>query len=390
MIDNQENILVVDDKPDNLRLLSSILTGRGYKVRKALNGQTALNTVRTLPPDLILLDINMPGMNGYEVCQALKADDRTQEIPVIFISALDDVLNKVKAFDVGAVDYISKPFQEREVLARVKSQLIIRRQQQQLQQEIGERQKAEESLRVYLHTVSHDLRNPVLGMSMVLNNLLKQTENARPQVLEIPIGVLERMRTSCDRQLKLINSLVETQQMELLGMSLQLETLLFSQAIEQFQAEWQPISNKHQVTLIAEIATDLPEVKADYHQLWRVMENLVGNAISHNPPGIEVKITAELIDLETGTISPNQAIRCTIADNGIGIEPEQIERLFERYQRGDSAKRTVGLGLGLYLCRQIIEAHGGKIGAIASPDKGSQFWFTLPIPPKSSSLDLQS
>lgn len=127
------NLLVVDDTPDNLRLLSAILTERGYKVRKALNGKTALKTVQTAPPDLILLDINMPEINGYEVCEQLKANEQTHDIPVIFISALDDVLDKVKAFTVGGVDYITKPFQSEEVVARVANHLNLRSLQKALQ-----------------------------------------------------------------------------------------------------------------------------------------------------------------------------------------------------------------------------------------------------------------
>ena len=152
MNNHKANILVVDDTPDNLRLLSAMLTEQKYKVRKALNGQTALTTVRTVPPDLILLDINMPGMNGYEVCSSLKADECTKEIPVIFISALDDVLDKVKAFNVGGVDYITKPFQGEEVLARVENQLTIRRLQKQLQKQNALlRQEQEKSERLLLN-----------------------------------------------------------------------------------------------------------------------------------------------------------------------------------------------------------------------------------------------
>ena len=130
---DKANILVVDDTPDNLRLLGAILTDQGYRVRKTLNGQTALKTVRNVPPDLILLDINMPQMNGYQVCEILKADEQTKDIPIIFISALDDVLDKVKAFQVGGVDYITKPFQGEEVIARIDNQLTIRQLQKQLQ-----------------------------------------------------------------------------------------------------------------------------------------------------------------------------------------------------------------------------------------------------------------
>lgn len=147
------NILVVDDKPDNLRLLSALLGQLGYEVRKVINGQTALKTVQAAPPDLILLDVMMPDMNGYEVCQHLKASPLTCDIPVIFISALDEVLDKVKAFAVGGVDYITKPFSEEEVFARVENNLTICRLQKQLsdrnaqlQQEICDRSKAEAQL----------------------------------------------------------------------------------------------------------------------------------------------------------------------------------------------------------------------------------------------------
>lgn len=145
------DILVIDDTPDNLTLLAAMLTDQGYKVRSVTKGATGLRGAQAMPPDLILLDINMPQMNGYEVCEQLKADDRTREIPVIFISALEDVLDKVKAFSIGAVDYITKPFQVEEVLARIEIHLTLRRLQQQLQtqnarlqKEIRERQKAEE------------------------------------------------------------------------------------------------------------------------------------------------------------------------------------------------------------------------------------------------------
>jgi len=158
------NILVVDDTPDNLRLLVGILTERGYKVRAALNGPHALKTAQANPPDMILLDIKMPNMDGYEVCEQLKTDERTRDIPVIFISALHEVLDKVKGFEAGGVDYITKPFQAEEVLARVKIHLILHRLRnhleelveertseliktnEQLQQEIGERKRAEQEL----------------------------------------------------------------------------------------------------------------------------------------------------------------------------------------------------------------------------------------------------
>ncbi len=131
---HKKNILVVDDTPDNLRLLSAMLTAQGFEVRKALNGKMALTACQMVLPDVILLDINMPGMDGYQVCQQLKADDKTCEVPVIFISALDDVVDKVKAFDVGGVDYIAKPFHGAEVVLRIENQINLRLLQVRLQE----------------------------------------------------------------------------------------------------------------------------------------------------------------------------------------------------------------------------------------------------------------
>ncbi|WNZ27152.1 response regulator [Leptolyngbya sp. NK1-12] len=165
------NILVVDDTPNNLRLLSAMLTEQGYEVRRVISGQMALKTAAANPPDLILLDIKMPDMNGYEVCQHLKASERTREIPVIFISALDEVLDKVKAFAVGGIDYITKPFSEEEVFVRVENSLTIRKLQKQLQeqnerlkQEIAERQQIEVKLQYSEAKYRNLFNNTLVGI----------------------------------------------------------------------------------------------------------------------------------------------------------------------------------------------------------------------------------
>ena len=359
------SVLIVDDLPNNVRLLSIMLTEKGYQVRKAINGQMALNTVRSLIPDLILLDINMPDLNGYQVCEQLKADEKTREIPVIFISALDDVLDKVKAFQVGGVDYISKPFQGEEVMARIENQLTICRQKKQLQNEIKERQKTEETLEIYLHAVSHDLRNPVIGMSMILNNLIK---NSQGETKEVSRKILQQMANSCDRQLTLIDSLVETRQNDLWGVSLELKPLSLYEIGQQISQEWELRLKENQASLINNFSPDLPLVNADAHHLWRVFENLLANALKHNPQGIIITFSARL---------EGNYLRCSIADNGVGISETQRKQLFDRYQRGNN-NNQISLGLGLYLCRQIIHAHGGEIGIMNNDEKGSQFWFTLP------------
>ena len=363
------NLLVVDDTLDNLRLLAAMLSDKGYQVRKAINGKIAINTIQQMQPDLILLDINMPDLNGYEVCQMLKADPLTKEIPIIFISALDDVLDKIRAFQVGGSDYIIKPFQPEELIARIENQLTIRQQKKQLEIEIQERKKTEQALQVYLHVVSHDLRNPVLGMSLILKNSLN-SEETNSDTIPLSRSIVERMANSCDRQLELINSLVETQQFERGGVILHCQSLPLENFIHQFAIEWQPLLDQHSARLILEISPDLPAVWADNNLLWRVFENLIANSLKYNTNDLEICIKAE---------QKGEKIYFTIQDNGIGLDASQADSLFEQYQRGTHSHRTLGLGLGLYLCRQIIEAHGGQIGAIASPNQGAEFWFTLPL-----------
>jgi len=279
------SVLIVDDLPNNVRLLSIMLTEKGYQVRKAINGQMALNTVRSLIPDLILLDINMPDLNGYQVCEQLKADEKTREIPVIFISALDDVFDKVKAFQVGGVDYISKPFQGEEVMARIENQLTICRQKKQLQNEIKERQKTEETLEIYLHAVSHDLRNPVIGMLMILNNLIK---NSQGETKEVSRKILQQMANSCDRQLTLINALSENHFAEERPLILHRQPLSLKEQVEIWLKDWQKDFDLYQATFINLLPDNLPAIDADPCQLRSVFEQLLNNALKHNPPPIQL------------------------------------------------------------------------------------------------------
>ncbi|MGL5080520.1 MAG: hybrid sensor histidine kinase/response regulator [Microcoleaceae cyanobacterium] len=390
MNSDQADILIVDDTPENLKLLSSVLQEQQFRVRKSTNGQRAIQAMEVVPPDLILLDVMMPEMNGYQVAQYLKAQPEFCDIPIIFLSALTDTVDKVLAFEMGGVDYITKPFQVQEVLVRVRTQLMLQQQKrqlirnnEQLQQEIQERCKVEAALRVCIHAISHDLRNPVTGMLMVLNTLLKKS-SAEGEQIPVRTPILERMAQSCDRQLNLIDSLVETSDSEIQGIPLKCEPLDLTQFTQHFLAEWEPMLEKSQVNVQNLIPAQLPLVNADFYQLWRVFDNLFSNAIKYNPPGITLTLSVEeTTKSQESAVQESEGVKpvlCyTIADNGVGIEPSELESLFDRYKRGDSVGKIQGLGLGLYLCRQIITAHGGEMGAIAQPHQGAAFWFKLPI-----------
>lgn len=376
------DILIVDDIPDNIRLLSSMLVDSGYWVRKVVSGERALKAIALQVPDLILLDIRMPDLDGYEVCRRLKASDITKEIPIIFISAADDVFDKVKGFQVGGADYITKPFEPIEVVARVEQQLVMRRYQQelfaknkqlaqrniQLEREIKQRQQAEGRLKVFVHAVSHDLRNPVTGISLLLQSYLSNsTENV---VLDKP--TVEMMLASCTRQLQLIDSLVETQKLEANNYPLNLQSISLFALTNSVIKAWSPMLTSSRVVLNNRILSKLPYIHVDPEQLWRVFENLIGNALKYNSPDITLTLDAQ-VDAKTSML------RVTVVDNGIGIPKTECDKLFDLYVRGRGAKNRTGSGLGLYICRQIVEAHGGQIGVESELDKGTQFWFTLPL-----------
>ena len=415
-------VLLVDDTPLNLRILFESLGHAGFKLLVAESGNDALEQVSRLKPDLILLDVMMPGLSGFDTCRQLKANPETADIPVVFMTALSDTVSKIEGLSIGAVDYITKPIQPDEVLARVKIHLTVHHlrrqlqaQNQQLKQEVQDRKLIEQSLRLLHRSVSHDLKNPVNGMIMVLNNLLNgigtvpleqlwstsqtdepsspsessstadhadsdHTDSDHTDYIVVPRRTLERMVKSSDRQLQLINSLLESPKPEPM-VELRRCPMNVSELIDSLSQDIQPLLLQHPATLICDIPEQLPLVNADPTQIWRVFENLITNAIKHNPPGVEVAIAVSLSDVQahpSHSPNPRCMLKCEVRDNGTGIPETEQDTLFHPYQRGTDVKQTPGLGLGLYLCRQIIETHGGQIGVASQPHQGTTFWFTVP------------
>jgi PAS domain S-box-containing protein len=244
-----------------------------------------------------------------------------------------------------------------------------------LTEDITQRKQAQAALRVFFHAVSHDLRNPVLGTLMVLKNVLnsQEMENGKestPYLIPVSRSILERMVQSSDRQLNLINSLMEAHVSEVQGLVLQCQPLQLHTVVADAIADLEPLLAANQASLINLVTADLPVVNADPTQLWRVFSNLIVNAVKHNPPGLLLTINATV---------EGDKIYCTVSDDGVGISQQQSERLFDLYFQGSNHRNSVSLGLGLYLCKQIINAHGGEIGVKSALTAGATFWFTLPM-----------
>lgn len=221
-------------------------------------------------------------------------------------------------------------------------------------------------LRLFLNAVAHDLRNPVLGTILVLENLLTKPS----QKLEVDRTVLEDVVTGNKRQLDLIDSMIEAHASEVQGITLHSQAMVLRPLTQSVVTDLSPILNQERASIMNLIPSNLPAIYIDALQLSRVYHNLIINAIKVNRPGLQITLDAWVIE---------DKLHCIVADNGIGMSPHQATKLFELYARGQNFKESTGLGLGLYICKQIIIAHNGEIGVNSSPGNGASFWFRLPL-----------
>lgn len=257
--------------------------------------------------------------------------------------------------------------------------------------------EANRRLQIFLHSVSHDLQTPVVGSSVVLQSILDKSTNELNDEISVKRSTIERLLQGSRHQLALINSLLEAHTAETQGVTLHCEPTRLKPLVDSVLIDLNQSLTKKRIQLINHITDDLPIVNVDANQLWRVFSNLIGNALKHNPHGVQLTLDANVMESnyrdeeievrKHGSLKRmKQLIRseapvllCTIHDSGVGIAPKQCQHLFELYSRGTKSRYTPGLGLGLYLCKQIVEAHGGKIGVTSCLGEGSTFWFTLPL-----------
>lgn len=377
------DILIVDDIPENLRILFTILSEQEYDVRRVINGKQALIAAKSDPPDLILLDIKMPDMDGYEVCQQLKASERTASIPVIFLSALDEPLDKVKAFAVGGVDYITKPFNLEEVLARVKTQIGLQRIQQQLRAKNQaletakcEADAANRAKSDFLAVMSHEIRTP-LNAVIGITGLLNETQ-LDPQQQDY----VETIRHSGELLLSIVNDVLDFSKIESGKLELELQPFDLQTCLEESLDLLAPKAAQKKVELAYFIEPPTPlSLVGDATRLRQILVNLLSNAVKFTEAGeVAVSVTAQAILEETELALPRRhEIQFAIQDTGIGIPPERFDRLFQRFSQveASTSRQYGGTGLGLVICRQLSEMMGGKIWVESTVGQGTTFYFTI-------------
>jgi signal transduction histidine kinase len=389
----QGNILIIDDAPENLQLLSKTLSEQGYIVRGALKGQMGIKAAQSAPPDLILLDIKMPDIDGYEVCEIIKNDPNIKEIPVIFLSALDDVWDKVKAFQVGGIDYITKPFQVEEVLARVKNQLLIRNlnkqlqaQNQQLQQEIIERKKAEKAAEAaskakseFVANMSHELRTPlnaILGFTQILS---------RDQFLNVEHReYLEIINRSGEHLLELIDDVLELSKIESGRIFLNESSFDFYRFLDSLEEMFQIKAEQKGLYLTFRISSEVPQyIKTDQQKLRGCLINLLGNAIKFTQLGsVTLRVSVGMTQKQQTTDNRQQILHFEVEDTGSGIAEDEIDSIFKAFVQAEIGRRSSeGTGLGLAISQKFVQMMGGEITVSSTVGEGTTFRFDINIVP---------
>ena len=419
-------VLIVDDNPTNLSVLSQALRGAGLSVRVAVDGESAIAQVMHKQPDLILLDIQMPGIGGFETCRRLKADPTTQNIPIIFATALNDIENKNKGFSLGAVDYISKPFEQGEVIARVQIHLQLKQLTETLEQRVLERTAALEQAQIQLVQqeklstlgqlmagVAHEMNNPI---GCMISNLIPAQEYIEDLAKAIKIYQDHCADLPANLQAEIealdLEYVLEDLPQLLASMKHSSERIKdVSIALRNFaraDSSVKQVANLHQgldstllilghrlksvgerpaITVIKQYG-ELPDIECYIGQMNQVFMNLLANAIdaleesfsknhySDNKPTIT--ICTEFVEADACAGDLGSHVLIQIADNGIGMTEPVRQQVF--HQKFTTKPVGQGTGLGLAIVHQIVvEKHGGRIMLESSPEQGTKFAIAIPL-----------
>lgn len=355
------SILVIDDEPDNFDVIETLLNQQDYELHYAANGQEAIDSLDIYQPDLILLDVMMPGIDGIEVCRQIKATSKWQAIPIIMVTALDTKSDLARCLNAGADDFISKPINALELRARVHSMLRIKQQYDDLQSLLKLREDMVQML-------IHDLRNPLTGILLNLE-LLRDPDYPK----EKHPYKLDRLHNSASILQGLIDDLLQMALIESDRIHLNLTEVNIGDLIQSAVGKFESIATQRKLA----IAVQLPElnqrkISVDAPLFQRVIDNLLSNAIKFSPRRSQIIINVEFL---------NANIKIQVIDSGPGV-PEALQKtIFKKYEIGTKMPDVTQIGLGLAFCKMVVEAHQGQIVVKQNEPKGAIFEITLSIQP---------
>lgn len=371
-------ILIVDDTEANIRLLSHVLRGEGFTPIVAFNGTDAIDLIKSREPDLVLLDIMMPDMTGYEVCAEVNKIDKLREIPIIFLSALSETRDKVEGFDVGGVDYITKPFQKDEILARIRTHLFLSKLQKereirieelkQRELELSELNKKKDDL---VRMVSHDIKNPLTGIVGLANLLKIHPDFPEKDKLEM-LNVMEQSgKKLLDIVEKVLDNEANSKKINEANLS-ETNILELGERVISVNGP-KAILKKIELGLVFESKVD--SALLDPVKMEIALNNLVSNALKFTPGQGSVKLVIE---------STEDALLFKVKDSGIGIPDTMVDKLFAKNDEKESFSKIgtdgeVGTGLGLDVVQNYVNIHNGKIWVESEENVGTTFFINIPL-----------
>jgi signal transduction histidine kinase len=375
---NTPTILIVDDEEVNVKLIKGILAPENYHLISALSGSEALSMLASNRPDLILLDVMMPDMNGFETCRKIKQNTNTKIIPVLMITALSENEHRLKALDSGADDFLSKPVDKIELKIRVKSLLRIKEYHDELIERYREIKKKNVQLQELedfkdslLHMIVHDLKNPLFAISGNLELLLLDKENfSKTQSV-----AAENCLSSCQDLKEMVQQLLDINKMENKKLQLNKQTTDLVPLIDDSLNEVLKRAEEKQISINFVKANGISSISIDSRLIKRVISNLVDNGIRHTPKGGRIEVASELENSKNN-------LCVSVRDTGTGLDPAYHQIIFNKFEQVNLKNQGVSVGtagLGLAFCKLAVEAHGGKIWVESEGEgKGSTFRFTIP------------
>jgi len=368
MKENKNLVLIVDDNPENLKVLGQIIRKKGHNLTFAQDGESALISVSTKQPDLVLLDIMMPGMDGYEVCKRMKEKPEIKDIPIIFLTAKTEQEDIIKGFEIGAVDYVTKPFNTHELLMRVDTHLELKNARDIILHQKTSLESANASKDKFFSIIAHDLSNLFNGLlsfsDILTNKTIALTEKDKNEFL----GIIQQ---SSQQGFALLRNLLEWSRVQTGRIYFQPEHQNLKSVVDSNIMLLNGNAKAKNINLLCDISSTFL-IFVDSNMFNTVIRNLLSNAIKFTPENGKITVSAE---------KKGKFAEISITDTGVGISAQEIPKLF----RIDISHTTIGTGkekgtgLGLILCKEFIEKNGGKIWVESQEGQGSTFFLTVPL-----------